>query len=82
MSHLETPEHILFYCKEIYVMEQRSESDLNNLHYQLPNNEANLANQIFRNVTNLLLLLAHRCTKADLTWIFDKKYWVLHFLPK
>jgi hypothetical protein len=30
LSHLETPEHILFECEEIYVMEQRSESDLNN----------------------------------------------------
>jgi hypothetical protein len=31
LSHLETPEHILFDCEEIYAMEQRSESDLNNL---------------------------------------------------
>jgi hypothetical protein len=41
-SQLETPEHILFECEEIQVMEERSECDLANLHYQLPNNEDNL----------------------------------------
>jgi hypothetical protein len=42
MGQADTGEHILFDCEEIYVMEQRSESDLNNPHHQPPNNEDNL----------------------------------------
>jgi hypothetical protein len=41
LSQLETPDHVLFDCEEFYVMEQRSECDLANLHYQKPNNEDN-----------------------------------------
>jgi hypothetical protein len=45
-AHLCDEDHILFECEEIYFIEQRSECDLNNLHYQLPNNEDNLV-QLF-----------------------------------